>query len=284
MDSKDRRIVAALQADGRATGSRRSGSTCRLRRLEEAGVIRGHTALVDERADGLPVTASVRVRLQPRDSGTVAAFEAAVGRMDAVLDCYVMTGDAGHPLRVPVESLADRERFVRVRLHAMPGIASTDTGFAHGRVKRATVFPPASARRRLWPSADRPDRASVRPPAARRPLPVPSANLARVLRASHERRSRGVGARPEMRRRSRAGRPRGAVKHRDHTRRPVRGQPAQGVRGCKPSPAAGHNRVRGPPAPCTGSVSGGATAARLRSTSSRSAGSPRRRSHAAPPG
>ena len=61
--------------------------------------------------------------------------------MDAVLDCYVMTGDADYLLRVLVEGLADYERFVRAQLHAVPGIASIETSFAYGHVKRATVFP-----------------------------------------------------------------------------------------------------------------------------------------------
>jgi DNA-binding Lrp family transcriptional regulator len=150
MDSKDRQIIAALQANGRMSNQELSErvnlspSPClrRLRQLEEARVIRGYAALVDERAYGLPVTAFVRVRLQLHDTGTVAAFEAAVGRMDAVLDCYVMTGSADYLLRVVARSLADYERFVRAQLHAVPGIASIDTSFAYGHVKRATVFPP----------------------------------------------------------------------------------------------------------------------------------------------
>ena len=158
MDSKDRQIIAALQADGRMSNQELSErvnlspSPClrRLRQLEEARVIRGYAALVDERAYGLPVTAFVRVRLQLHDTGTVAAFEAAVGRMDAVLDCYVMTGNADYLLRVLVENLDDYERFVRARLHAVPGIASIDTSFACGRVKRATVFPRSWASDRPW--------------------------------------------------------------------------------------------------------------------------------------
>ena len=55
MDSKDRQIIAALQADGRMTNQELSErvnlspSPClrRLRQLEEARVIRGYTALVD---------------------------------------------------------------------------------------------------------------------------------------------------------------------------------------------------------------------------------------------
>jgi Lrp/AsnC family leucine-responsive transcriptional regulator len=97
---------------------------------------------VDERAYGLPLTAFVRVRLQLHDTKTVAAFEAAVGRMDAVLDCYVMTGSVDYLLCVLVGSLDDYERFVRAQLHAVPGIASIDTSFAYDHVNWATVFPP----------------------------------------------------------------------------------------------------------------------------------------------
>lgn len=97
-------------------------------------MIRGYTALVDEAAYGLPVTAFVRVRLQSHDGKTIAAFEAAVGRMYAMLDCYVIIGDADYLLRVLVESLNDYERFVRSQLLVVPGIASIDTSFAYGHV------------------------------------------------------------------------------------------------------------------------------------------------------
>jgi DNA-binding Lrp family transcriptional regulator len=57
MDSKDRQVIAALQANGRMSNQELSErvslspSPCLrgLRRLEEARVIRGYTALVDER-------------------------------------------------------------------------------------------------------------------------------------------------------------------------------------------------------------------------------------------
>ncbi len=150
MDSKDRQIIAVLQANGRISNQELSErvnlspSPClrRLRQLEDAQVIYGYTALVDEAAYGVPVTAFVRIRLQPHDGKTIAAFEAAIGRIGAVIDCYIMTGDADYLLRVLVGSLNDYERFVRFQLHVIPGIASIDTSFAFGHVKRATVFPP----------------------------------------------------------------------------------------------------------------------------------------------
>jgi len=149
MDSKDRQIIAALQQDGRLTNQELSErvalspSPClrRLRLLEEAGVIKGYTAIVDEQAFGLPITAFVRIRLERHSEDIVAAFERKIRSLDSILDCYVMTGDADYLLRVLIESLQDYEQFVRTKLHRIEGIASIDTSFAYGVVKRATVFP-----------------------------------------------------------------------------------------------------------------------------------------------
>ena len=149
MDEKDRQIVAALQDEGRLTNQELSErvnlspSPClrRVRLLEESGVIKGYTAVVDEAAYGLPITAFVRIRLERHSQAAIAAFERKVRDIDAIIDCYVMTGDADYLLRVLVESLKDYENFVRTRLHMIEGIASIDTSFAYGTVKRATRFP-----------------------------------------------------------------------------------------------------------------------------------------------
>ncbi|MXN48684.1 winged helix-turn-helix transcriptional regulator [Shinella kummerowiae] len=149
MDEKDQQIVAALQDNGRLTNQELSErvnlspSPClrRVRLLEESGVIKGYTAVVDEATYGLPITAFVRIRLERHTQAAVAAFERKVRDIDAIIDCYVMTGDADYLLRVLVESLQDYESFVRTRLHMIEGIASIDTSFAYGTVKRATRFP-----------------------------------------------------------------------------------------------------------------------------------------------
>lgn len=150
MDAKDYQIIAALQADGRMSNQELSErvnlspSPClrRLRLLEEAGVIPGYTAIVDEETYGLPVTAFVGIKLKIHNAEVVGAFERAVQAIESVVDCYVMTGQVDYLLRVLVESLKDYERFVRTDLHAIPGIESIDTSFAYGRVKRSSVFPP----------------------------------------------------------------------------------------------------------------------------------------------
>ncbi len=150
MDAKDRQIVRELQRDGRLTNQELaervhlSPSPClrRLRNLERAGVITGYTALVDQKAYGLPVTVFVRIRLERHNEETIRHFEREVGRIGEILDCYLTTGDSDYLLRVLVDSLEGYEAFVRQRLHGIPGIAAIETSFAYGRVKRAQVYPP----------------------------------------------------------------------------------------------------------------------------------------------
>ncbi|WP_392336795.1 Lrp/AsnC family transcriptional regulator [Loktanella salsilacus] len=149
MDRKDRQIIAALQRNGRLTNQdlaeqvNLSPSPClrRTRALEERGVIKGYTAIVDEKAYGLPVTALVRISLERHTGAVVDLFEKKVRETAQILDCYVITGSEDYLLRVLVEDLAGYEAFVRTKLHNIPGIASIDSSFAYGILKQSTVFP-----------------------------------------------------------------------------------------------------------------------------------------------
>ncbi|UDF29561.1 UNVERIFIED_ORG: Lrp/AsnC family transcriptional regulator [Roseateles sp. XES5] len=149
MDDKDRQIIWSLQKDGRLSNQELSEqvalspSPClrRLRQLEESGVIKGYTAIVDEEMYGLPITAFVRIRLERHSEQAIATFERRVRAIDEIQDCYVMTGEVDYLLRVIVGSLKEYEAFVRQQLHAIEGVAAIDTSFAYGTVKKSTVFP-----------------------------------------------------------------------------------------------------------------------------------------------
>ncbi|QDI78208.1 MULTISPECIES: Lrp/AsnC family transcriptional regulator [Leisingera] len=152
MDSKDRQIIRALQRDGRMTNQdlaeavNLSPSPClrRVRNLEASGVIRGYSADVDATAYGLAITVFVRIRLERHNETDVQSFEGRVRRMDEVLECHVLTGAMDYQLRVLVPDLEAYESFIRNRIHPIGGIASIDTSFVYGTVKKTAVFPPAS--------------------------------------------------------------------------------------------------------------------------------------------
>ncbi len=124
MDAKDRQIIRELQKDGRLTNQdlaervNLSPSPClrRLRNLEAEGVITGYTALVDQKAYGLPITVFIRVRLDRHGQDVVKGFEDQVARIDQILDCFLLAGGDDYLLRVIVESLEACEDFIRRKL------------------------------------------------------------------------------------------------------------------------------------------------------------------------
>ncbi|MCP1727429.1 DNA-binding Lrp family transcriptional regulator [Natronospira proteinivora] len=149
MDKIDRKILHELQLDGRLSNQELaqrvnlSPSPClrRVRRLEEKGIIRGYMAVVDQQAYGYPITVFVRVALARHDTDTVRGFEERVKEIEEIIDCFLMTGQRDYLMRVVTGSLEDYEHFVRETLHTIPGIASMDTSFAYGVVKRSPVLP-----------------------------------------------------------------------------------------------------------------------------------------------
>lgn len=149
MNSTDTKILLTLQKEGRLTNQELaerinlSPSPClrRVKNLEEAGIIKGYTAIVDEKAVGLPLTAFVRIKLEKHTQEMVNAFEAAIKDIDSIIDCYVMSGNTDYLLRILSDSLESYEVFVRYCLRNVEGIASIETNFAYGVIKRSTTYP-----------------------------------------------------------------------------------------------------------------------------------------------
>lgn len=149
LDMIDRRILEAVQADGRITNQELadhvglSPSPClrRVRQLEAQGVISRYVALVNPEALGMNVTAFVRVRLDQQDDRHLDAFEAAISGFPEVMECYLMTGEADYQLRILVRSLTEFEDFLRHRLTRVPGVANVTTSFALRPVIYKTALP-----------------------------------------------------------------------------------------------------------------------------------------------
>ena len=130
MDAVDRKILAALQEDGRLTVTelaarvRLSLSPChrRLRELERSGVIRGYRAVVDRAAVGLRFEAIVFVTMRQEDRDTVAVFEQAVAEIPHVIQAERLFGDPDYLLRVVTADLPAYQRLYDDRLATLPGV------------------------------------------------------------------------------------------------------------------------------------------------------------------
>ena len=149
LDAIDRKIIAAVQQDGRiniqdlAEKVGLSPSPCarRIRLLEESGIIKGYTAVIDQKKVGLPINAFASVRLERQREENLDRFAQAVARWPEVADCYLMTGPRDYLLRIVARDLEDYERFLKDKLTRLEGVASIETSFALGQVKRSDALP-----------------------------------------------------------------------------------------------------------------------------------------------
>lgn len=144
LDAADRKILRILRSDGRISNARLatavglSPSAClrRLRLLEQSGVIRGYTAIIDEPVQGDMAVIIVQITLDRQTEAFFRTFETAVRRHAEVRECYLMTGGSDYLLRVEARSTADYERIHTEVLSNLPGVARIHSSFTLRNVTR----------------------------------------------------------------------------------------------------------------------------------------------------
>jgi Lrp/AsnC family leucine-responsive transcriptional regulator len=150
LDDIDKRIVAALQAEGRlpivdlADRVGLSATPCqrRVKRLEEEGVITRYAALVSPAAMGVGLQALVEITLDDHSEKTVDAFEAAIRARTEVVACYAVTGDMDFLVHVFVPDLAAFSEFALKALLRMSGVKGTRSSFIMQAVKSDLAWAP----------------------------------------------------------------------------------------------------------------------------------------------
>lgn len=149
LDDTDIRILAELQGDGRLTNVELAARVClspspclaRVRALEEAGIIARYVALLDAERMGPSVSVFIQVALERQSDEFLVAFEAAIGGMPEVMECYLMSGDSDYLLRVLVRDTIHLRDFISDRLAKLPGVAKIRSSFALKQVKYQTALP-----------------------------------------------------------------------------------------------------------------------------------------------
>lgn len=149
LDAADRRILRALQRDGRlsivalAEQVGLSATPCqrRVKRLEEAGAIAGYAATLDPLRLGLPLQAFVLVALESHAEDVVARFHKALADRPEVLAAYAMSGEMDYLLHVLAEDLEAYGEFAMQALLRMPGVKETRSSFVLSSLKPRREVP-----------------------------------------------------------------------------------------------------------------------------------------------
>jgi Lrp/AsnC family transcriptional regulator, leucine-responsive regulatory protein len=134
LDALDRTILRALAADGTRTAAsiarERDLSASlvarRMRRLDEAGALRGRRVVLDREALGFGVTVFLGVKLAAKGRVSLEDFERAVAAIPEVQTVQHVLGLYDYRLRVVARDISDFERVLRRRIMTLPGVGSVD--------------------------------------------------------------------------------------------------------------------------------------------------------------
>jgi Lrp/AsnC family leucine-responsive transcriptional regulator len=132
LDVVDRHILSLLQEDcklplakiGERVGLSAPSVAERIKKLEESGIIRGYTAILDSRKLGKDITAFIGVFVDhPK---LISKFEREIDRLEDVQECHHVTGQHTLLLKVKVDNTSALEELIR-KLRSIEGVSRTET-------------------------------------------------------------------------------------------------------------------------------------------------------------
>ena len=134
LDAIDRRILAELQQDGRMTNvelASRAGISAppclrRVRRLEDAGVLRGYHADTDPQKLGWQITFFAIVGLDSQKEAVLDAFEQLVAGWPEVRECHMIRGGGDFLLKLVARDTAHENQLTQ-RLTGTPTVSRVQT-------------------------------------------------------------------------------------------------------------------------------------------------------------
>lgn len=144
LDAIDIRILKELQADGRMTNvelAARAGISAppclrRVRKLEEASIIEGYTAMLNAPALGYDLVAFCMVGLKHQSEANLKAFAAATGEWPMVRQAWMVSGDSDFLLHCVAENLTRFQDFVIEELTANAQVDTVRTMLTIRQVKK----------------------------------------------------------------------------------------------------------------------------------------------------
>ncbi len=134
MDDLDRNLLRALAKDatisagalGRRFGLSQPAAWRRIKRLHEAGIIKGRRVVLDAAAVGFGVTVFLGIKLATKGRVSLEDFERAVTAIPEVQSVQHVLGMYDYRLRVVARDISDFERVLRRRIMTLPGVGDVE--------------------------------------------------------------------------------------------------------------------------------------------------------------
>lgn len=149
LDAIDRRLLRALQANGRisnlelaqAVHLSPAQANRRHRRLEQLGLVTRYEARLNAEALGWSVRAFVHVTMAPAHAALLAEFRQRIADLDAVLECHAVSGDFDYVLKVVAPDLKALSDLIMATIMPLPGVQSVRSTVCLDELKCSAALP-----------------------------------------------------------------------------------------------------------------------------------------------
>lgn len=142
-------ILEALQKDARLSSADLADKLNlsvtptwrRVKKLEEAGLIRGYHALLDAKKLGFGIESFLMVSVHSHDERNIQLFEAAVAAIDEVISCHMVSGGGDYLLHVVAKDMDSYSDFITRVAGTLPGVRETRSAFVLRTMKQFAGLP-----------------------------------------------------------------------------------------------------------------------------------------------
>ena len=147
MDHIDSKILRCLTKDARMNASQISQRVNlsvsavieRMKKMESSGLIRGYTAVIDERLAGFDVQALISIRLEhPKYN---VEFARQMQAHECIVECFYITGDFDYMARISAGSTEELTKVLH-DIKQIPGVSLTRTYVVLDNIKQSTSVIP----------------------------------------------------------------------------------------------------------------------------------------------
>jgi len=148
LDDIDRRLLAELQIDasesleklGERVGISRNACWNRVRRLEEAGILKARVALVDPDKINLGLSVFIAVKTNEHDPNWLETFARETRSIPEIQGVYRTSGDLDYLIRARVPDVAAYDALYQ-KLIRKVRLADVSASFVMQEIKETTALP-----------------------------------------------------------------------------------------------------------------------------------------------
>jgi Lrp/AsnC family transcriptional regulator, leucine-responsive regulatory protein len=149
LDKIDLKILKTLQGNAKITNLQLSAEVGlspaptleRVKKLENAKLIKGYHTEVNEEALGIGIKAIIQITLTRQIENAIANFKKEINKIPEIMECYQVTGNADYILIVMLKDIRDFEALISQRLSKMEEIGQMQTMMILSKIKDSKILP-----------------------------------------------------------------------------------------------------------------------------------------------